>query len=602
MNETIVFVGDDDHWIKDLNDALDNGTWESIERIIHEHPNEVFKARLNENGDTLLLLAFNKGKNELINKLVEKITPDLLAETDIFGNTALHLAAKLGLVQHAEMLVGKKRELLNHENKDGFLPIQLAVRPKEENTRSMTTYLLDECIKDKHSKLVNEAAGAGLMESLIKAGFYDLALKLLKFNKKLAWRENFSLLEQMARDPGAFLSGCHMSFWQILIYFMHPSFRTETVPPEQNARMERSAYEVQYRDIPALRLKNRLANELVGELCSTIKSMDKSQEKLGKPLLLAAQNGIFEVVIEILHHDPTAITYKNGRGHSIFHVAVMYRDPIILGIAFERNKKQKGIHYLDPDVRGNNILHLVGYKPHQAGILTNQPGAIFPMREELQWFVHVSALVTPQECTAENNGLKIPFSIFVEEHAEMAEKEIEWMTAMASASSVAASLVATVAFAAAFQVPGGNSNNGIPNFSNETSFKVFAISDALALFFSITSVLSFLSIFTSRNGVHDYLRARPSTVIIVGHIALLISFIYLIIAFSSTLFLIFAKQNERFLIPIIIVSCIPVILYGKFHLHSLFAMIKSTFMKGLLFRRILITVYAIILTRMKLRT
>lgn len=90
-------VGDDDHWIKDLNDALDNGTWESIERIIHEHPNEVFKARLNENGDTLLLLAFDKGKNELINKLVEKITPDLLAETDIFGNTALHLQQNLDL-------------------------------------------------------------------------------------------------------------------------------------------------------------------------------------------------------------------------------------------------------------------------------------------------------------------------------------------------------------------------------------------------------------------------------------------------------------------------------------------------------------------------
>lgn len=145
---------------------------------------------------------------------------------------------------------------------------------------------------------------------------------------------------------------------------------------------------VQYRDIPALRLKIRHANRLVRELCFIIiESTDKSQEKLGKPLLLAAQNGIFEVVIEILLRDPTAIAYTNDKGHSIFHVAVMYRDLTILWIAHVCNKQQKGVCRLDRDVDGNNILHFVGYKPHQAGIFTNQYGAIFPMRRGLQWFV-----------------------------------------------------------------------------------------------------------------------------------------------------------------------------------------------------------------------
>lgn len=170
-------VGDDDHWIKDLNDALDNGTWESIERIIHEHPNEVFKARLNENGDTLLLLAFKGGKKGLsvTKNLVDMMSSDsdLLAETDNFGNTALHIAANVGVVRDARKLVGNNESLVNIFNKDGLLPIQIALSRRDlANAYFMASYLLGVMKEERNSAQLKDAAGASVMQSLVKAGFY----------------------------------------------------------------------------------------------------------------------------------------------------------------------------------------------------------------------------------------------------------------------------------------------------------------------------------------------------------------------------------------------------------------------------------------------
>ncbi|CAI9766580.1 unnamed protein product [Fraxinus pennsylvanica] len=221
---------------------------------------------------------------------------------------------------------------------------------------------------------------------------------------------------------------------------------------------------------------------------------------------------------------------------------------------------------------GNTALHLAA----KVGLVEDAKILL-----ELQWFKKVSELVTPQELKSKNGQKKMPFVLFQDQHAEMAAKEKEWMRGIATASSVAGSLVATVAFAAAFQVPGGNDSNGIPNFSNESSFMVFAIADALALFSSITSVLTFLSIFTSRYGVRDYLRALPHRVII-GLISMLFSFIFLTIAFGSALFIVFVHKNDLIRVPIVALSCIPVILYAKLQLPSLLAMIKSTFYPSIL--------------------
>ncbi|KAK9232582.1 hypothetical protein WN943_022830 [Citrus x changshan-huyou] len=51
--------------------------------------------------------------------------------------------------------------------------------------------------------------------------------------------------------------------------------------------------------------------------------------------------------------------------------------------------------------------------------------------------------------------------------------------------SLVATLVITIAFAAAITVPGDSDSRGMPNYLHEPSFTIFGISNALALFSSV---------------------------------------------------------------------------------------------------------------------
>jgi len=57
-----------------------------------------------------------------------------------------------------------------------------------------------------------------------------------------------------------------------------------------------------------------------------------------------------------------------------------------------------------------------------------------------------------------------------------------------------ATLIVTIAFAAIVTIPGNNQDKGIPIFLSNNTFMVFVVSDALALFSSMASLLMFLAI------------------------------------------------------------------------------------------------------------
>ncbi|XP_022854562.1 uncharacterized protein LOC111375879 [Olea europaea var. sylvestris] len=224
-DESTVRIDEYDHerWIKELKEELKKGKWETIEGIIRKNPTEPLKAKLNDNGDTLLLLAFKGGKKGLsvTKNLVDMMSSDsdLLAETDNFGNTALHIAANVGVVRDARKLVGNNESLVNIFNKDGLLPIQIALSRRDlANAYFMASYLLGVMKEERNSAQLKDAAGASVMQSLVKAGFYELALDLLHYNKNLAWEGDISPLQQMASDPGGFGSGRRLSGWSSLIY------------------------------------------------------------------------------------------------------------------------------------------------------------------------------------------------------------------------------------------------------------------------------------------------------------------------------------------------------------------------------------------------
>lgn len=185
-------------------------------------------------------------------------------------------------------------------------------------------------------------------------------------------------------------------------------------------------------------------------------------------------------------------------------------------------------------------------------------------------------LIDPAKRRLMNMEGKTAMEIFMEDHKKLAEEGEKWMKDTANSCMIVTTLIATVVFAAAFTVPGGNvGDTGIPVFLRRADFLVFAISDALALLSSSTSLLMFLSILTARYAPEDFLLKLPRRLII-GLGSLFFAIITMMVAFGAALYMLLKDRWESICIPIIILGCIPVLLFAKQQVPLFYDMVQST--------------------------
>ena len=148
---------------------------------------------------------------------------------------------------------------------------------------------------------------------------------------------------------------------------------------------------------------------------------------------------------------------------------------------------------------------------------------------------------------------------------------------------IVATLITGVVFAAAFTVPGGsNQDTGIPIFLKSIWFRVFFISDAIALVSSSTSILMFLSILTSHFKEMDFLVSLPAKLEL-GVSALFISIAGMLVAFSATCCLVFKSEMASLPIVIIALASVPIILFVRLHYQFWVDIIRSTYSSRFLF-------------------
>ncbi|KAK3028952.1 hypothetical protein RJ639_039979 [Escallonia herrerae] len=317
------------------------------------------------------------------------------------------------------------------------------------------------------------------------------------------------------------------------------------------------------------------AVQLVKCLCEKLLNSSDADKRCSRSIRLAAKFGIDEIVGEILGRSSYAHTFFDEDGRSALHLAVMYRhenvfNSIVNGLSAGNRK-----FLLESlDNKGNNILHLAGYRAQQQQ-LDLVSSAVLQMQHELQWFKEVNSLVMPEQRQHKNVNDKTPIEVFYAEHTDMVAIEGQWVTGMANSCTVATTIISTIAFASAITVPGGNNSDGRPIFRGETAFTVFAVSNALALFSSVSTLLVFLSVLTSRYAVIDYLYALPNRLII-GLIALFLSVTSMIIAFTAIIIL-FGPKNSWIIFPVVVLASLPVILFIYFQFPLLLNMMKSTY-------------------------
>ncbi|THG04038.1 hypothetical protein TEA_007954 [Camellia sinensis var. sinensis] len=306
--------------------------------------------------------------------------------------------------------------------------------------------------------------------------------------------------------------------------------------------------------------------------CWGLQGSPEHSSILKKAFLLGAKNGIQEIVEEILVVFPDAISYVDEEGHSALHLAVMYRCEHVFNFIIQQMGVRKKL-LLKVDNGGNNILHLVGRMPYQPQ-LEVASGAVLQMQRELQWYKEVEKLVPVQATTTMNHDGKTPMMVFDEDHRRMIQSEEQWIVSLASACTVSTTIIGTIAFSAAIQVPGGNDDGGHPHLKKEITFKLFAISNAVALYSAIATFLIFLSIFTTRYATIDFLYSLPNRLII-GLISLFVSITSTIIAFGFAQYLMFFIEHTRWIPKAVVITSFGLVTLLQFSL--LLNMMKTTY-------------------------
>ncbi|KAL3368950.1 hypothetical protein AABB24_009647 [Solanum stoloniferum] len=229
---------------------------------------------------------------------------------------------------------------------------------------------------------------------------------------------------------------------------------------------------------------------------------------------------------------------------------------------------------------GNTILDLAGKLAPQ-NKLNLVSGPAFQMQRELQWFKEVKQIFPPLLWDGLNDEKKAPHVVFTEEHEKLKVDGEKWMKDTSSSCTIAASLIATIAFAAAITVPGGNDQkSGFPTFSGNIAFIIFAISNAASLFTSSTSLLVFLSVLTSRYTEEDFLHTLPRSLIL-GLLTLFLSITSMMISFSATVYLMFGQKKVWVLLPVATMACLPITSFVLLQFPLLVALISSTYGAGI---------------------
>ena len=192
----------------------------------------------------------------------------------------------------------------------------------------------------------------------------------------------------------------------------------------------------------------------------------------------------------------------------------------------------------------------------------------------------------PSYLTMKNSNNLTPWELFTIEHENLRVEGEKWMKVAVNFYIVVATLIAGVAFAAAFTVPGGsNPDTGSPILLKSVWFRVFFISDAIALLSSSTSILLFLSILSSRFKEIDFLVSLPSKLEL-GVSALFSSIAATLVAFITTCFLVFKSEMKWLQIVIIALAGTPMTFFFWLHYQLWVDIMHSAYWFRLLSRKI----------------
>ncbi|KAL0535221.1 hypothetical protein IC582_029546 [Cucumis melo] len=482
------------------------------------------------------------------------------------------------VVRIAKLMVDKNCQLPNILDDDLNFPLLFAV---VFHRKDMVSFLFGKT----NFEDLGTVGQIKLLTLTLLADYYDVAFQILKLKPELAKERNeegFTALHVLASKPSAISSSKELSSWK---KHMNSWFNGIY----NKALMQTLAHQIV--DLLWNQVTEYVSLKDVADLIGSLTSM----------LFAAAAAGNVEFLLIIFRQDPQLVMHiaKDNKA-SIFHIAVQNRQESVFSLIYEIGGLKDLIAFTKDDKTDCNILHLAGMlaAPHH---LSRVSGAALQMQRELLWFKEVEKIVYSYHTRVHCKGLPnltggetklfdpadtlTPRQLFSRQHEQLRKDGEEWMKSTANSCMVVATLITTVVFAAAFTFPGGNNDkDGTPIFRQNQAFTVFIISDVAALVLSTTSILTFLSILTSRYAEEDFLMSLPGKLLF-GLLTLFVSIACMAVAFSMTFFIAYDKTNAKLPLAIAAVTVIPIGCFCVFHLRLIVDILRSAYWSYFSFRK-----------------
>ncbi|CAN6561245.1 unnamed protein product [Malus baccata var. baccata] len=307
------------------------------------------------------------------------------------------------------------------------------------------------------------------------------------------------------------------------------------------------------------------------------KAEDKTPSaNMETPILIAAKNGVTEMVEKILELFPVAIHDMNTEKKNLVLLAVEYRQPLVYNFLLKRKILKESV-FSRVDHEGNSALHLAAkLGEHKPWLI---PGAALQMQWEIRWYEFVKNSMPLHFFARHNKKGRTAKDIFTETHATIVKTGGEWLTNTSKSCSVVAALVTTVAFATSTTIPGGiNKASGKPTLENEPAFNIFAIASLVALCFSVTAMVMFLAILTSRYQEKDFGKDLPRK-LLVGLTSLFVSISSMLVSFCTGHFFVLKDKLKYAAYPVYAIACLPVTFFAIVQFPLYFDLIWATFKK-----------------------
>ncbi|KAK1393342.1 PGG domain-containing protein [Heracleum sosnowskyi] len=525
-------------------------------------------------------------------------------------------------IRAAKKIVKYAPHLLTLENNRGERPIFIAARYGQFKMFKFLNRQLINLVPDVEDRLSfyqlynKRGESYTILHQAIHSEHFELALYIAREIPTLICEENekrMTALHLLAMNPSAFRN----QDWKWLKRLLPSSFRSLSVEilhkdATEDENVEGAAGKIgssstitipwwdeikkEYRRSEAAL---QLGSILVKEDKSWIEpiSATDSEENAGStsaanssnepvkpptPLILATKYGCSDIALMIINTHPQTVEQVGPKHGSILHLAIKYQRIEIFDAVMDMEMQMRKLVRLH-DLEGNTILHMVAlntrkveFKNGTEATSSHKPKAksfnpwdaeeikdetrspAFELQDDLLLFKRVERILKTHYHKTLNKNLKTADQLFAAKKEPLRDSAQEWMKRTAENCSIIAVLIATVAFAAAYTVPGGTDDkNGSPLLLKETFFVVFTIADVLSLASTLTAVVVFLSILTSSYRFHDFKETLPKSLMI-GISCLVFSLTMMMLAFAATIILMIKNKQQWTKIALYAVAFLPV--------------------------------------------